>query len=182
MKLNIWKSEFLDVEFWRGYRGNKICTMVKQVSGALYGHVRRESNDPPIYRMQSMFGEMLRNRRLASDDGIIATIDNSILELFVSIGYKKEKLILEMQKAITKIARCYSATYVKMSDIGESNRKRKRYGGGIQYDSTYAYATYVMEFIEKIKSFDEPNLILLPGKKLRNIAYTKKRYLRRMRE
>ena len=39
-----------------------------------------------------------------------------------------------------------------------------------------------MNFIDRIKPEGEPGIILLPDMKLKNLAYTKKRYLKRQEE
>ena len=68
--LGIWKSEFLDAFLWRDIGTNVINTMMKHKLGAPFGHVRSQSDHPDQYKLKTLLGEMLRNRRIASDDGI----------------------------------------------------------------------------------------------------------------
>jgi hypothetical protein len=64
LDLNIFKSEFLDVESWRGLATKSISTMVKRKHTSPFGHVKNGSYHPEKFKMQSLLGEMLRNRRL----------------------------------------------------------------------------------------------------------------------
>ena len=79
INVNVMTSRFLDVVIWRDFF-KKIHTMMKQDSIAPFGHVKAASNHPKVYKLQSLKGEMLRNRRLASDDVIVRSFDESILE------------------------------------------------------------------------------------------------------
>ena len=180
LDLNIWRSEFLDVFSWRGLTSGLISTMVKRNYNVPFGHVKKGSDHPEKYKMQSLLGEMLRNRRLGSDEEIVTKMDESILENFVSLGYTRRQVENEMSSALSRINSKYSSQYVKIG--GDVDERKFQYGGGIVYNSNYKYNGILVEFIIKCKPETAPKLSLIPGTKLKNIAYTKRRYLKRQQQ
>ena len=75
----------------------------------------------------------------------------------------------------------YTDEYVKIMD-DTVDGYRKRYGGGIEFNRIYTYVQIICEFIERVKPVGEPKISLLPGKKVKNILFTKKRYLQKQKE
>ena len=122
---------------WRDFF-KKIHTMMKQDSIAPFRHLKAASNHPKVYKLQSLKGEMLRNRRLASDDVIVRSIDESILEGFVSIGYNRRTVVLKMLQIVNELNENYTDEYVKIMD-DTVDGYRKRYGGGIEFNRIYTY-------------------------------------------
>ena len=68
MNLNIWVSSFLDVLIWKNLSTGRISTVMKREGDV---PVRKGSSHPERYKLQSLLGEMLRGRRIASDEGLI---------------------------------------------------------------------------------------------------------------
>ena len=62
LDLNVFRSEFLDVFSWRGLSSRTISTLMKRNYKVPFGHVKKESDHPDKYKLQSLLGEMLRNR------------------------------------------------------------------------------------------------------------------------
>ena len=101
------------------------------------GHVKKGSGHPDKYKLQSLLGEMLRSRRIASDDEIVKVSDECISLEFQSIGYARQEVEDAMSKAKDKIENGYSGEYVKI-DEGEVHTK-KQYGGSLVYNRNYMY-------------------------------------------
>ena len=59
----------------------------------------------------------------------------------------------------------------------EDERKRAGYGGSI----VYKYNRVLEEFLERIRQEDAGMMSLKPGTKLKSIAFTKRRYLKRQK-
>ena len=180
LDLNIFKSEFLDVESWRGIATRSISTMMKRKNNVPFGHVKNGSDHPEKFKMQSLLGEMLRNRRLGSDAEVVEKIDNCIYEDFGSIGYDKGQVKERMNVAKERIKSSYSNVFVKIG--GEIDARKFSYSGGIEYNSNYDYQGILSDFIRNCEPECGSKLTLLPGTKLKNIAYTKRRYLERQQE
>ena len=177
MELNIWRSKFLDVMFWRDVESDMMSTVVHQKSFAPVGHVKAKSNHPKKYKLQSMMGELLRNRRISSDEEIINQIDEHIQAMFVSIGYSRLQMYSRMKKYTDKIISNYTDYMTKMND--EVEEKKYMYGGGIEYTNMFDCYNWACEIIGATKLKGEPMLVQVPGRRLKNKVYTKRRYLRR---
>ena len=78
MNLNIWNSSHLDIFMWKNMFTETVSTVMKKNADAPVGHVRRGSSHPEKYKLQSLLGEMLRGRRIASDDEMIEISDKCI--------------------------------------------------------------------------------------------------------
>ena len=178
--LNIWRSEFLDVTSWRGLSSGQVSTMMKRNYNVPFGHIKKESDHPERYKLKSVLGEMLRNRRLASDVEIIENVDKCIQEDFVSIGYYERKVKAKMDEENKKIEENYSNLYVRKDE--DDGAKKFSYGGGIEYNGNYEYNRILSEFIKNCKPDGAPNIMNVPGPKLKAIAYTKRRYLKRQKD
>jgi hypothetical protein len=179
MQLNIWHSRFLDVYFWRNFSG-QISTVMRRNSEVPVGHVRKGSCHPEKYKLQSLLGEMLRGRRIASDEDLIEMTDKCLAHEFQSIGYSRREVLDAMEEAKKKVEADYCGQFVRIND--DEERRFFRYGGGLIYNKNYRYGEVVMNFIDRIKPEGEPGIILLPDVKVKRIAYTKKRYLERQEE
>ena len=123
---------------------------------------------------------MLRGRRIASDEEMIRLSDKCIAFEFQSIGYSRREVENAMEEAKTKFEAKYSGMFVKIND--DIDRRYFSYGGGLVYNKNYRYGEIVMNFIENTKPEGEPGIILLPDIKIKNLAYTKKRYLARQED
>ena len=141
------------------------------------GHVRRGSSHPERYKLQSLLGEMLRGRRIASDQGMIELSDKCIDYEFQSIGYSRREVLDAMEEAKKKFEENYSGQYVKVNESGES--RYFCYGGGMIYNKNYKYGEILLNYVDKIKPAGEPGITLLPDAKIKKLAFTKKRYLER---
>ena len=181
MKLNIWQSEFLDVLMWKNLFSETISTVMKRGSDVPVGHIRKGSNHPEKYKLQSLMGEMLRGRRLASDVELIDHSDERIGLEFESIGYSRREVLNSMEDAKKKFEEKYSGVFVKIPDEDEG-RKFFSYGGGLIHNKNYRYGEVLLNFIDRIKPAGEPGILLLPDLKVKNLAFTKKRYLSRQEE
>ena len=102
LDLNVFRSEFLDVFSWRGLSSRTISTLMKRnykvppEEGK--SHLKKERGHPNIYKLQSLLGEMLRNRRIASDPEIVEVVDNCIIGDFRIIGYNRVKFTMNTKK------------------------------------------------------------------------------------
>ena len=179
LDLNIWRSQFLDVWSWRNFVEPGINTMMKRNFSVPFGHVKKLSDHPEQFKLKSLLGEMLRGRRISSDEEIIQATDKCIKEDFISIGYSRRRVDEEMEECLRRIDEDYSKQYVKYNETGLS--RRFQYWGGVVYNGNYEYNNMVDKFIKTIKPVWAPQLVKLPGKKIKNIVYTKKRYLKRQR-
>ena len=175
MELNIWQSSFLDVFAWKNIFAGTVSTMVRRNGEVPVGHIRRNSSHPEKYKLQSLLGEMLRGRRIASDEGITEITDKCIAHEFESIGYSRREVEDAMLEAENKVKANYSGMFVKINEDDE--RRYYSYGGGLIYNKNYKYGEVLMDFINKIKPHGEPGIVLLPDVKIKRLAYTKKRYL-----
>ena len=175
MELNIWNSSFLDVFAWKNLEAGTVSTMVKRNSEVPVGHVRRNSSHPEKYKLQSLLGEMLRGRRIASDEEITELTDKSIAHEFESIGYSRREVEDAMEEAKKKVKMNYSGMFVKINEDGD--RRVFSYGGGLIHNKNYKYSEVLMSYIDNIKPKGEPGIVLLPDVKIKRLAYTKKRYL-----
>ena len=177
MNLSIWHSSFLDVYVWKNLSSGDISTVMRRSAEAPVGHVRRGSSHPEKYKLQSLLGEMLRGRRIASDQGMIELSDKCIGHEFQSIGYSRWEVLDAMEDAKKKFEENYSGQFVKINENGE--RRYYCYGGGMIYNKNYRYGEVFLNYIEKIKPAGEPGITFLPDAKIKKLAYTKKRYLER---
>ena len=180
MDLHIWHSSFLDVFMWKNLFSRSVSTVMKKTSEVPVGHVRKGSSHPEKYKLQSLLGEMLRGRRIASDKEMVALSDKCISHEFQSIGYSRREVLNAMDEAKKKVEENYSGMFVKINEDGE--RRYYRYGGGLVYNKNYKYGDVLLNFIERIKPPGEPGIILLPDVKIKRLAFTKKRYLERQDE
>ena len=177
ISLNIWNSEFLDVFAWKNIYTRTISTLMKRKQNIPIGHVKKGSGHPDKYKLQSLLGEMLRSRRIASDDEIVKVSDECISLEFQSIGYARQEVEDAMSKAKDKIENGYSGEYVKI-DEGEVHTKKK-YGGSLVYNRNYMYNSVLTRFINDCKPQDVAGISTVPDVKIKNLAYTRKRYLER---
>ena len=177
MKLNIWHSSFLDVFVWKDIFTGEVSTVMKRNGDVPVGHVRKGSSHPEKYKLQSLLGEMLRGRRIASDEQLIDLSDRCIALEFQSIGYSRWEVEDAMRDAKKKVEEKYSGQFVKINEDGL--RRYFSYGGGLVWNKNYRYGEIVTSFIENIKPDGEPGLLLLPDLKIKRLAFTRKRYLER---
>ena len=182
MNLNIWHSTFLDVLAWKSLLTGTVSTVMKREGGVPVGHVRKGSSHPEKYKLQSLLGEMLRARRISSDQELIEHSDECIGVEFESIGYSRREVEDAMEQARGKVDNKYSPTFVKIPDDDDCGRRFFRYGGGLVHNKNYRYGEVLLNFINNVKPQGDPGLVLLPDLKIKNLAYTKKRYLRRQDE
>ena len=180
MDLNIWNSSFLDVYVWKNLSSGRLSTVMRKSADVPVGHVRRGSSHPEKYKLQSLLGEMLRGRRIASDDEMIELSDKCIAYEFQSIGYSRREVQHAMEEAKKKVEDDYSEQFVKINE--NDDRRYFSYGGGMIYNKNYRYGDVVMNYIERIKPLGESGIILLPDVKIKRLAFTKKRYLQRQEE
>ena len=184
LDLNIFRSEFLDVFCWRGLSSKVISTLMKRNYKVPFGHVKKESDHPSKYKLQSLLGEMLRNRRTASDPEIVEAIDNCIISDFKTIGYNRREIDVEYKKSQDKICSKYNTLFVKYED--EVRMSKHGYGGSIIYAGSYIYHEVLFDFISRCQSSSggilDLRIVTVPGNKLKGIAYTKKRYLKRQQD
>ena len=179
LDLNIWRAEFLDVFCWRSLANTTVSTMMKRNFKVPFGHVKKKSDHPERFKLKSLLGELLRNRRIASDCKIVEVMDSCILADFISIGYSKRNVQEEIQSCLEKVERNYSSEFVKFERTRED---RPQYGGSIIYNGHYKYNEILENFIKNTKPLKAPKIMSKPGRKLKNIAFTKKRYLTRQQE
>lgn len=180
MNLNIWHSSFLDVYTWKNILSGEVSTVTRRNGEVPVGHVRKGSSHPEKYKLQSLLGEMLRGRRLASDEEMIELSDKCIAHEFESIGYSRREIDDAMEEARKKVEEKYSGMFVKINEDGE--RRYFSYGGGLVFNKNYKYGEVLMNYIEGIKPKGEPGIMLLPDIKIKRVAFTKKRYLDRQEE
>ena len=129
--------------------------------------------------MKSLLGELLRNRRIASDEGIVEVIDICIVEDFISIGYTRRIVEEELQTCMEKIETNYSSEFVKKA---LDNERKIQFGGSVVYNGDYEYNRVLEGFIRMTKQENAPHIVSRPGNKLKSIAYSKRRYLKRQQE
>jgi hypothetical protein len=144
-----------------------------------FGHVKNSSGHPEKYKLKSLLGEMLRGRRIGSDYEIVRVTDNCILEDFISIGYSQRRVQDEMEACKDKITTDYSEQFVK--NVGD-DLIRFQYWGGVEYNGNYNFTGILDRFINRVKPTGAPGLGLKPGAKVKSLAYTKRKYLKRQRE
>jgi hypothetical protein len=137
MDLNIWHSNFLDVFVWKNLFSGKVSTVMRRNGEVPVGHVRRGSSHPEKYKLQSLLGEMLRGRRIASDEEMIELSDRCIAHEFQSIGYSRWEVQDAMEEAKNKVEDNYSGHFVKINEDGV--KKYFSYGGGVVYNKNYGY-------------------------------------------
>ena len=178
LDLNIWNAEFLDVFCWKNLTGDYVSTMMKRNCKVPFGHVKNESDHPEKYKLKSLLGELLRNRRIASDEGIFDAIDTCIVEDFISIGYSSNAVNNELKKCLEKIGTHYSSEFVKKI----MDEKKSQFGGSVVYNGGYEYNRILEGFIKMTKPEKAPQIVSRPGNKLKNIAYSKRRYLKRQQQ
>ena len=142
-----------------------------------FGHENHNSEHPKIYNMGSLLGEMLRNRRIASDQDIVKKCDESTALEFQSIGYSRRQVLEAMEEAKETIEKNYSGMYVKIEEENEDNYVH--FGGSLEYNGLYKYQEVIKNFIQDCKPVSSPGLLMVPGKKMKSLAYTKKQYLKR---
>ena len=181
MDLSIWNSTFLDVYLWKNLFSGEVSTVMKRRSGVPIGHVRKQSTHPEKYKLQSLMGEMLRGRRIASDKELVEASDKCTGYEFQSIGYSRREVQQAMEEARKKFDENYSGMFVKFPDE-DGERRYFSYGGGLVHNKNYRYGEILVNYIENIKPAGEPGLVLLPDVKIKSLAYTKKRYLERQEE
>ena len=142
MNLNIWHSTFLDVLAWKSVLTGTVSTVMKKEGGVPVGHVRRGSSHPEKYKLQSLLGEMLRGRRISSDQDLIEHSDECISVEFESIGYSRREVEDAMVQARGKVENKYSPTFVKIPDDDDDcGRRFFSYGGGLVHNKNYRYTT-----------------------------------------
>ena len=99
MDLNIWHSSFLDVYVWKNLSSGRFSSVMRKNAEVPVGHVRRGSSHPEKYKLQSLLVEMLRGRRIASDEVMVELSDKCIAYEFQSIGYSKWEVQHAMEEA-----------------------------------------------------------------------------------
>ena len=123
LDLNVWKAEFLDVFCWKSLTGDYVSTMMKRNSKVPFGHVKKKSDHPEKYKLKSLLGELLRNRR------IVEVIDACIVEDFISIRYTRRAVEAELETCLEKIETNYSSEFVKKA---MDNERNIQFGGSIE--------------------------------------------------
>ena len=180
LELNIFKSEFLDVTSWRGLRTKEVSTMMKRNHKVPFGHIKRRSGHPDRFKLKTLLGEMLRNRRIASDGEIVVKVDECICKDFVSIGYSFTQVNSEMANARQRIQEKYSEFYCRITD--DEITRKFMFCGGIVFNKNYDHPRILSEFLVNCKPEWAPKIAFMPGTKLKNLAYTKRNYLKRQHE
>ena len=180
IELNIWKSEFLDVYCWKNVCTGTVSTLMKRKFSIPFGHVKKGSGHPEKFKMQSLLSEMLRSRRISSDEEIIENSDECTQIEFQSIGYSCRVVKEAMKQARMRIEEGYSGEFVKMVD--DDDIYRNYYGGSLVYNKHYNYNEIVSKFINNCKPAGVSGLSFVPDIRVKNLAYTKKRYLKRQEE
>ena len=145
-----------DVFVWKNLLSGEVSTLMKRSGEVPVGHVRRESCHPEKYKLQSLLGEMLRGRRIASDEELIEISDKCIAHEFQSIGYSRREVQDAMEEAKKKVEENYSGQFVKINE--DEGRRYFSYGGGIVYNKNYKYGEVFMSYIETIKPRGEPGI------------------------
>ena len=153
--------------------------MMKVKKGVPFGHVKRGSDHPKKYKLKSMLGEMLRNRRISSDDEIVDKIDWSIAYGFESIGYTRKEVLKEKKQCKKNISEKYSEVMVKKNEIVQQKNFYGGYNGSLEYSSVYNYWIIVSKYLDRVKPTGVANLMAVPGRKLKNLLFTRKNYLKR---
>ena len=123
---------------------------MKRRSEAPIGHVRKESTHPEKYKLQSLMGEMLRGRRIASDKELIEANDKCTGYEFQSIGYSRREVKQAMEEAKKKFDEKYSGMFVKFPNE-DGERRCFSYGGGLVHNKNYRYGEVLVNYIENIK-------------------------------
>ena len=90
-------------------------------------------------------------------------------------------MLNSMEDAKRKFEEKYSGVFVKIPDEDEG-RKFFSYGGGLIHNKNYRYGEVLLNFVDRINPAGEPGILLLPDLKVKNLAFTKKRYLSRQEE
>ena len=178
--LNIWRIEFLDVFCWKNLLSRIMSTTVKRNFSFPFGHVQKDSDHPRMYKLCGLLGEMLRGRRISSDEEIYRKSDECTALEFQSIGYSRREVMEAMKLAGDKIENNYSQMFVKKED--EDRNNFVYYGGSMVYNGTYKYQEVVENFLKYCKPVWAPKILMVPGQKLKGLAYTKKQYLKRQNE
>ena len=178
--LNIWSVEFLDVFCWKNLLSGTNSTMIKRNFSVPFGHVQRNSDHPNMYKLGSLLGEMLRSRRISSDEEIYSKSDECTALEFNSIGYSRRQVEEAMQQAGENIGKNYSQVFVKKDDEDEDHCVY--YGGSMIYNGCYKYQEVVESFLKYCKPVWAPKILMVPGQKLKGLAYTKNQYLKRQNE
>ena len=166
---------------WRDIGSNQINSMMRLRLGAPFGHIRKRSDHPKKYKLQTMLGEMLRNRRIASDDDIVKKVDESIICGFRSIGFSKGQVLREWARCVKIIREDYSDFYIKKFENERTKLYANRFNGCLEYSSFVGYHGVVKRYISKFKPAGINSLTLVPSQRLKNIIYTRKMYLHRQR-
>ena len=182
MDLNIWSSNFLDVYIWKNMFTRSVSTVMRRRAEVPIGHIRKKSSHPEKYKLQSLLGEMLRGRRIASDSELVEMSDKCTGFEFQSIGYSRREVEQAMEEAKKKFDEKYSGMFVKITEDWDGERRYFSYGGGLVHNKNYRYGEVLVNYIENIKPCGEPGIVLLPDVKIKRLAYTKKRYLARQDE
>ena len=139
------------------------------------------SNHPKQYKLGGMIGELLRNRRICSDRKIIAIMDDIVIKKFKSIGYDWHIVESRVGDLKRKIISRYTEHFTRLDSESQIERRYK-YGGAIEFSQVYLFTSTASEFISRFRLQGEPRLLLRPGTKLKNLIYTKRRYLMRQRK
>ena len=84
-----------------------------------------------------------------------------------------------MEACKEKIKTDYSENFVKA--VGD-DLKRFQYCGGVEYNGNYNFIGILDRFINGVKPNGAPGLGQKPGTKVKSLAYTKRKYLKRQSE
>ena len=178
--LNIWNSQFLDVYCWKNVWSGTLSTLMKRKFSIPFGHVKSGSGHPDKFKMQSLLSEMLRSRRISSDEEIIELSDKCVQIEFQSIGYSRRTVEEAINQARVKIEDGYSGEFVRIDQ--DEDCSWNYYGGSLVYNKNYCYNETVSEFISFCKPAGVSGISFVPDTRLKALAYTKKRYLKRQEE
>ena len=176
VNLTHYVSSFLDCYFIKSITGNGFHTLIRRKGSVPVTFQHAESNSSYKSVAGVVSGEILRHRRICSNEDLIKTNDKCLEMELISRGYSKSLISKLIENRKNDISRDFSEEYIRIKPV--STPKGLVFGATTVYDSVWETHKIMKYFIKGLLQVDARLPSVTSGPKLRSMYYTKKRYLK----
>ena len=173
-------GSFLDVVFVRKLATGEFVTLVRKELSSPPSYVPYSSAVPMKYKLSAMKSEMIRYRRVCSEEKFVKFFEQLLTNELVALGYTY--IHKEMDKFRKEIKEKYDSNAKKLSDV-DSDLEGMVFGSTSKVE--YVAHTHTMAKNILFKALEGSNSIKLPmqvpSTKLKEILHTRRSYLEKMK-
>ena len=179
IELGHFYQTFLDVAHYRELKQGEIATFVRRNFTVPPLFTPKLSSVPEGYKWSALKCELLRHRRICSDEKFIEVNDGCLVEEYHKLGYDRDEVLKIKRRSLAEYGRRYDEKYKlkterKIPDTVLCGTKTVYEG----FHNTHV----ILKELIKSGSVGVPKLpLMVPGTKLKSYLFTKRRYLAKQR-